>query len=171
MSGLVSRRGLLTRQAESRMPSGPRPPWSVASFDTDCDACGVCLPICPEAILVPDAAGRPVIDFVRGGCTFCGACDQACLPRDGSAAAIDRAAAGLEEDRLPLVARLGGSCISLQGVVCRLCGDPCDARAIRFRPLTGGRSLPEISSETCTGCGICVSACPAGALSMTSPES
>lgn len=69
-------------------------------------------------------------------------------------------------DASPLLAVLGADCISLQGTACRLCGDPCEPDAIRFRPLPGGRVLPEISAETCTGCGVCVSACPVGALSM-----
>ncbi len=72
----------------------------------------------------------------------------------------------LEGELLSLIAELGGTCISVRGVACRLCGDPCDPSAIRFRPLSGGRVLPEISAETCTGCGVCVPACPVGALTM-----
>ncbi|KIL98640.1 Ferredoxin-type protein NapF (periplasmic nitrate reductase) [Paramagnetospirillum magnetotacticum MS-1] len=160
MSGLLSRRTLLTRRTEARAPSGPRPPWSVARFAEVCDGCGACLSSCLEHCLAKGADGLPVVDFAQGGCTFCGACDAACAPR-----AIDRAAAdGL--DRLPVLARLGASCISIQGVTCRLCGDPCLVRAIAFRPLPGGRVLPEIADQSCNGCGICVSACPVGALSM-----
>lgn len=169
MSGLLSRRTLLTRRPESRAPSGPRPPWSIETFAAACDGCGACLTSCPEHSLAKDADGLPVVDFSRGGCTFCGDCDTACLPRDGRPAAIDRAAfaaSGKGADRLPVLARLGASCISIQGVTCRLCGDPCDPRAIKFRPLPGGRVLPEIADESCNGCGVCVSACPVGALSM-----
>ncbi|BAE51496.1 Ferredoxin [Paramagnetospirillum magneticum AMB-1] len=170
MSGLMSRRTLLTRRTESRAPSGPRPPWSIETFDVACDGCGACLSSCPEHILAKGADGRPVVDFARGGCTFCGDCDTACVPREGRPAAIDRAlsarASSHGADRLPVLARLGASCISIQGVTCRLCGDPCDVRAIKFRPLPGGRVLPEIAEESCNGCGICVSACPVGALSM-----
>ncbi len=165
MSGLLSRRTLLTRRPQSRAPSGPRPPWSIETFAATCDGCGACLTSCPEHILAKGADGRPVVDFNRGGCTFCGDCDTACVPRDGRPAAIDRTAFD-GADRLPVLAHLGGACISLQGVTCRLCGDPCDPRAIKFRPLPGGRVLPEIADESCNGCGVCVSACPVGALSM-----
>ena len=68
-----------------------------------------------------------------------------------------------------LVAELGGACISMQGVACRLCGDPCEPRAIRFRLMTGGRALPEIDVAACTGCSVCVTACPVGALTMVQP--
>ncbi|WP_239988621.1 4Fe-4S dicluster domain-containing protein [Paramagnetospirillum kuznetsovii] len=70
-----------------------------------------------------------------------------------------------------LLAHLNANCISVQGTACRLCGDPCEPRAIRFRPLLGGRALPEISAETCTGCGVCVSACPVGAMTLAPAQS
>ena len=64
----------------------------------------------------------------------------------------------------PMIAEVGAACISMRGVSCRLCLDPCEPDAIRFRLLTGGRALPEIAAETCTGCGHCLGACPSGAL-------
>lgn len=166
MSGPVSRRALFGRRMAKAAPAGFRPPWSSRDFDTACDSCGDCIKACPESILAGDPTGRPILNLDQGGCTFCGDCDTACLPKGGRAPAIDRAGLAEGDRALPLLAELGAACISIQGVACRLCGDPCDPRAIRFRPMVGGRVLPEISAETCTGCGVCVSACPVGALKM-----
>ena len=74
-------------------------------------------------------------------------------------AAVDAAA--------PKLAVIGVGCIAFaQNVVCRSCGDACGEAAIRFSPRLGGASRPEVLTERCTGCGACVSACPAGAVTM-----
>lgn len=161
MPGMLSRRGLLLRRSKPAEAEGPRPPWSAARFREACDGCGACIDSCPEMILVKGADRRPSVDFARGGCTFCGDCAVAC-----DTGAIDRDAQARGARAWPITAVLGGACISLQGVACRLCGDPCEPRAIRFRPLTGGRLLPEIHAEHCNGCGVCVSSCPVGAMTM-----
>jgi len=62
------------------------------------------------------------------------------------------------------VAVLGGTCIATQGVACGTCADPCDPRAIKIRPMLGGRSIPLIDAAACTGCGDCLNVCPVGAL-------
>ncbi|HLO78739.1 MAG TPA: 4Fe-4S dicluster domain-containing protein [Magnetospirillum sp.] len=65
-----------------------------------------------------------------------------------------------------LVASVGGACLSAGGVACGTCADPCEPRALRMRPLPGGRALPVIDASACTGCGDCLSVCPVGALSL-----
>ncbi|HYD30021.1 MAG TPA: 4Fe-4S binding protein [Azospirillaceae bacterium] len=57
-------------------------------------------------------------------------------------------------------------CLSARGVYCRTCEDPCEAGAIRFCPMPGGRSVPLIDPAVCTGCGACVAPCPAGAIAL-----
>jgi ferredoxin-type protein NapF len=63
--------------------------------------------------------------------------------------------------RLPV---FGGSCLPGQGVVCRSCGESCEAGAIVFRPVAGGVALPALDPGRCTDCGDCAKVCPVDAL-------
>lgn len=68
---------------------------------------------------------------------------------------------------VPKLAVIGPGCIAYaQNVVCRSCGDACEATAIRFSPRLGGAALPVVLNERCTGCGDCVTVCPAGAIAL-----
>lgn len=69
------------------------------------------------------------------------------------------------------VAQIGPGCLASRGVDCRICGDHCDARAIRFPPRLGGSPQPVLDAEACTGCGDCVTPCPASAISMAARSS
>lgn len=158
-NGAVSRAAFFGRRA---VAPGLRPPWSVASFTALCDGCGRCLPVCPTGILVAGAGGRPGVDFRRGACTFCAACVQACptgalrrVEADGTARAPWLATAGISVN-----------CLSVQGTACRICETQCEAGAIRFRPVMGGRALPIIEADRCSGCGACVAPCPAHAIEV-----
>jgi len=66
----------------------------------------------------------------------------------------------------PRIAVIGGSCMAFKDVVCRSCGDACGEAAIRFSPRLNGAALPVVLAERCTGCGDCVAACPAGAVTL-----
>jgi ferredoxin-type protein NapF len=77
------------------------------------------------------------------------------MPEPQSAAAAPR-----------VVALVGHGCLAAQAVTCGTCADPCEPRALRIRPLLGGRALPVIDVAACTGCGDCLSVCPVGALSL-----
>lgn len=65
-----------------------------------------------------------------------------------------------------LVATVGGACLAARGITCGTCSDPCEPRALRLRPLLGGRALPVIDAAACSGCGDCLAVCPVGALSL-----
>jgi ferredoxin-type protein NapF len=154
----ASRRGFLRGRPRPRAEI--RPPWALPepTFSDRCTRCGDCLRACPQRILVAGDGGFPTVDFARGECTFCGACATACQPsalvrHDGQPA-------------WPYRALLGAACLALHGSECRVCGDFCDARAIRFAPRIGGSPLPAIDKDSCTGCGACVAPCPTAAISI-----
>lgn len=73
---------------------------------------------------------------------------------------------GAGPDSARRVAELAANCLAVNGVACGTCADPCEPRALRLRPLLGGRALPVIDVETCTGCGDCAAICPVGALAV-----
>ena len=126
-------------------------PWAVAAFLELCERCDDCIRACRESIVARSDGGFPSVDFTRGGCTFCGACADACdygaLDRD------TRPAWGLK-------AAIGDNCLSAQGITCRACGDACQTRAIRFQLQLGGRAVPGLDPALCTGCGSCIATCP-----------
>jgi len=156
-----SRRNFLRGNITNRVQN-TRPPWSQteALFLKKCNQCNDCLEACPEHIIARDADGYPFISFSHTGCTFCAECLESC--RTG-------ALQGLRSDidqAWSHSMRISERCLSVSGVVCRACGDHCDEGAIQFTLLAQGRSLPEINSRSCTGCGQCIPVCPGNAISI-----
>ena len=137
-----------------------RPPWSVAEsmFVERCNRCGDCLTACEQRILQKGSGGFPEVNFSQGPCTFCGACVKSCA-KDALAFHLDT-----EHPPWSLSIEINQACLSQLAVVCRVCGERCDGSAIRFRLQTGGRAIPEVDEDLCTGCGECVGACPTQAI-------
>ena len=154
MTTAFSRRSLL--RGRTRTAPHPRPPGAGVGFEALCTQCGDCARACPEGIVLRDGDGFPVLDPRAGGCSFCGACTAAC-PTEA-----------LRPGRpFPWRVAVTEACLSMAGTGCRICEDPCDAQAIRFRPAPGGRAAPVIDLAACTGCGACVAPCPADALALS----
>jgi len=155
----ITRTQFLSGDWGARRPT-VRPPWALAEDDfvARCTRCGDCLGACPTGIIEKGRGGFPLVSFASGACTFCGKCVEVCRP-----AALVRT-----EGVAPwgLKARIGDACLARRGVVCRSCGDRCEARAIRFRLAPRGVAQPELDSGPCTGCGACVAVCPASAITM-----
>ena len=157
-------RSELIRGLRSHKRPGQRPPWAQpeARFTDLCQRCDACIRACPEGILVRGRGGFPEVDFRYGECTFCGACRDVCR---------DDAFRPAGESPWSLEASIDTACLAHQGVVCRLCEEQCEPRAIRFKPALGGQSLPSLDETLCTGCGACVAPCPVDAITIAEPLS
>jgi len=160
----LTRRALFRRSVTPAHTSEPiRPPWALRedAFLDRCSRCARCVDACEPGVLRL-VRGYPEADFRTAECTFCGACADAC--RDG---ALDARALASGTPPWTLEPEIASGCLAPQGVLCRTCGDVCDARAIRFRPRVGGPPHPEVSAAACTGCGACVAACPSRSITLT----
>ncbi|MBF0250454.1 MAG: ferredoxin-type protein NapF [Alphaproteobacteria bacterium] len=156
----TSRRAFFTGRVNAPEAFVPRPPWSLqeAEFLGVCTRCGECAKACGAGVVQTGAGGYPEVSFSLGECTFCGDCVDACRP-----GALNKDRAGKPWS---LIARIGDGCLSAGGVTCRVCGDMCDAGAIRFQPRVGGRADPVVDLDACTGCGACVKPCPTGVVDI-----
>lgn len=140
--------------------SSVRPPWSIneSSFLDACSRCGDCLDACSENILIREGPnGYPIVDFMRGECTFCGDCVTAC-PTDALSKNLQPA--------WSVKANITASCLLSQQVICRTCGEQCEAEAIFFPTTVAVLSPPIIQLDLCTGCGACVAPCPSRAIEV-----
>ena len=66
------------------------------------------------------------------------------------------------------VIAISDQCLLARGIVCQLCTDACEPRALTFRMQAGGAGRIAIDSDACTACGDCVGTCPAGAMALAS---
>jgi ferredoxin-type protein NapF len=140
-----------------------RPPWAIAEaeFLDLCTSCGDCVRACPEDLVHVGAGNYPEVRFGDAECTFCRRCVDSCNEGALSQAVVPpwRLKPAIDE-----------SCLAKRGVVCESCRDVCDERAIRFDLRAGRVANPSIRLDDCTGCGACVSACPAEAIALAAPK-
>ncbi|MCW8847693.1 MAG: ferredoxin-type protein NapF [Sedimenticola sp.] len=141
-----------------------RPPWALAEieFVERCTGCGDCIAVCPDKLIVEGRGKLPQMDFNRGGCDFCEECLSVCKP------------AALQNDETSetppwrIQASILSSCLSMNAVICRSCGEVCDERAIQFKLEVGGVATPLLDLDQCTGCGACFAVCPIRAVTLSS---
>ncbi len=136
-----------------------RPPGAVEEglLATKCIRCGRCVEVCPYRSIFPlDArsgiwAGTPLINVMDIPCYLCMKCVRVCPTGTLRPVAQEAVRMGLA-----VVDRY--LCITWRGeTLCRTCYNICPFkdRAIRLDELR-----PVVDERYCTGCGICVHACP-----------
>ncbi len=140
------------------LPVLHRPPGAVeeAAFLRECTRCDACVEACPVHAIVRagtrfrEAAGTPVIDASTQPCVMCkdAPCITVCIPR------VLRA----ELPRRMGTARIQiESCLAHTRTTCTVCSERCPVEGA----ITVERGRPTIHAEHCTGCGVCLSVCPA----------
>ena len=143
-----------------------RPPWAVSEerFVDICTRCGKCVDACFDGLIIEGRGKFPEMNFARGGCDFCTDCVSVCEPAALLRTSEDAAPWSLKATILP-------TCLSLNAVICRSCGEACDERAIRFQLETGGVARPLLDREACTGCGECFAVCPVRCITLSPDRS
>lgn len=161
MPSVNSKRNFLSGRSLNWMPI--RPPWAIdeSQFIELCSRCTDCTDVCPKKIISVADGGFPEVSFSSKGCDFCGFCVDIC-----EAGALNK----LQVDAFRLKAVINDQCFSTRGVVCRSCGEVCESRAISFKALVGGNTQISMNTAHCTGCGECISICPADAITMNTTQ-
>lgn len=155
---------LQSEQTQIQGLNAIRPPWAnLANFLQKCTACNACISACEMQILKKGAGGYPEVDFSLGRkeCSFCQECVKACeydVFRQVSETAWQHKV------------EIGNGCLTQMGVECRSCEDSCEMRAIRFKRVPSGISMPMLNTENCNGCGACLSSCPSDAITIKLEE-
>ena len=135
-----------------------RPPGAIHEdeFLDTCKRCHKCIDACPEDVILSadknagPPAGTPILFPNRGPCTLCGDCMDACPTGALVKTPLNRIRIGIavvEPD----------TCLGYQGEECTDCRDSCPLEPNAIE-LDG--TVPKVDSRICTGCGLCVEACP-----------
>ena len=166
----LGRRGLLTgafltrkgreNVRRSQKPLGPSPPWHQQVKD-NCSHCEQeCVASCSQKIIRVHReehahAGTPWLDFSVAGCTFCGDCAEACPSIEN----FEK-----ESSQIGNLQVAKKSCLTWNDVFCMSCIGKCDVRALQLDE----RRRLTLKNGLCTGCGMCIHACPVDALAVQS---
>ncbi len=165
--------GVYSERANSVPALVIRPPGALPEDDflAACTRCGICVRDCPYDILklgelgedVP--TGTPYFTARSGPCEMCE--DIPCIPNCPTGA-LDHNLEDINEARMGVAVVVDQeSCIAFLGLRCEICFNICPIRGSaiklerRHNERTGKHAMfiPVVSSDACTGCGLCEKAC------------
>ena len=181
-AGFVANR--IDEAVTSLGPKLLRPPGAVDEFEflTKCTRCDKCMRACPEnaILLAPPSAGlalrTPYIDPRSVPCFLCttlpciAACEDEALIWPSHTLADKTVIDGPRAVRMGTARVKQNQCVTWETLdrearECRICVDRCPypEDALRIGKPGEGETVghPVVDAETCTGCGLCVFACPA----------
>ncbi len=165
--------GLNGRQSSALPATAIRPPGAMPeeAFLSACTRCGMCVQNCPYDILKlselgdPVAGGTPYFTARTHPCEMCEdiPCVVACPTK-----ALDPQLTDINKARMGLAVLIDQeTCIAFRGLRCEVCYNVCPLadKAIRLDRRSNERTgihavfAPVVSSDHCTGCGLCEKAC------------
>lgn len=161
-----------------------RPPGALdeLEFLTKCTRCDKCMRACPEnaILLASPSAGlalkTPYIEPRSVPCFLCttlpcvAACEDEALVWPRRTLPDGTELVGPKATRMGTARVKPAQCVTWETLdrearACRVCVDRCPypEEAIRISPPAEGEGIghPVVDADTCTGCGLCVFACPA----------
>ena len=144
------------------LPLRPAGSQGQQHFEKHCTACQLCVSACPNQVLRPASdlphLMQPEMSYEKGYCRpECNACSQVC-PSD----AIRPIEAGQKLNMSIGKASVNlALCLSATGEAsCGNCARHCPVGAILMVTGEGGRKIPTLVENECTGCGACEFLCP-----------
>lgn len=165
--------GLYSTQSRSLPANAIRPPGVKDEFDFQaaCIRCGLCVRDCPYDMLKLGKLGEDIplgTPWFEARVAPCEMCEDIPCVKACPTGALDPELTNIDDARMGLAVLIDQeNCIAFKGLRCEVCFNVCPVRgkAItlnrRHNERTGKHAIfiPEVHSESCTGCGKCEAAC------------